>query len=93
MPLRRTAGQRPAFGDADIAALPTNLAATLYQRSEGGVKLLALNTLGVLYVLEKGDSIQSVADLAGRTVYATAQPRCPSTWWTTSSPKTALQKA
>lgn len=64
-------------GDADIAALPTNLAATLYQRSEGGVKLLALNTLGVLYVLEKGDSIQSVADLAGRTVYATGAASLP----------------
>ena len=43
-----------------------NVASTLYNKTQGGVKLAALNTMGVLYILEKGDSIQSVADLAGK---------------------------
>lgn len=64
-------------GSADIAACPTNLAATLYQKTNGGVRLLALNTLGVLHVVTTDESIQSVADLAGRTVYATGQAAVP----------------
>ena len=61
----------------DIAAVATNLAATLYNRSEGAIQVLAVNTLGVLYILEKGDSVQSVADLAGKTIYATGQGANP----------------
>lgn len=57
-------------GELDIAAVPTNLASTLYQKTEGGVKLLALNTLGVLHILENGDTVNSLADLAGKTLYA-----------------------
>lgn len=64
-------------GDLDIAAVPTNVASTLYNKTQGGVKLAALNTMGVLYILEKGDSIQSVADLAGKTIYATGQGSTP----------------
>ncbi len=64
-------------GELDIAAVSTNLASTLYHKTEGGVQLLALNTLGVLYILEDGDSISSVADLAGRTVCATGQASNP----------------
>ena len=64
-------------GTLDIAALPTNVAVSLYNKTEGGVKLLALNTLGVLYILEKGESVQSVADLEGRTIYATGQGANP----------------
>jgi len=64
-------------GELDIAALPTNLAANLYNKTGGGVKLLMLNTKGVLYILEKGESVQSVSDLAGRTVYATGQGANP----------------
>lgn len=64
-------------GELDIAAVPTNLASTLYNKTEGGVKLAALNTMGVLYILETGDSIQSVADLAGKTIYATGQGSTP----------------
>ena len=63
-------------GTIDIAAVPTNLAATLYNKN-GSVKLLALNTLGVLYVLEKGNSIQSVKDLKGKTIYSTGQGAVP----------------
>ena len=66
-----------ASGSADIAACPTNLAATLYQKTSGAVQLLALNTLGVLHVVTADESIQSVQDLAGRTVYATGQGSVP----------------
>ena len=66
-----------ASGSADIAAVPTNLAATLYNKTNGGVKLLALNSLGVLSILEKGDTIHSVQDLAGKTIYATGQGSTP----------------
>lgn len=62
-------------GGADIAALPTNAAAALYNKTEGGVQLLALNTLGVLYLVadSQTEDIGSVSDLAGKTVYAPAQ--------------------
>lgn len=66
-----------ASGNADIAAVPTNLAATLYNKTNGGVQLLALNTLGVLSILERGEAITSVADLAGKTIYATGQGSTP----------------
>ena len=64
-------------GEADIAAVATNVAASLSAKSEGAVQVLAVNTLGVLYILEKGDSVQSMADLAGKTVYATGQGANP----------------
>ncbi len=64
-------------GKADIAAVPTNLAATLYKKTEKGVKMLAINTLGSLYVLEQGNTINSVADLKGKTIYATGQGANP----------------
>ena len=60
-----------------MAALSTNLASTLYHKTEGGIQLLALNTLGVLQILENGDSISSMKDLAGKTVYATGQGSNP----------------
>lgn len=66
-----------ASGSADIAACPTNLAATLYQKTSGGVRLLALNTLGVLHVVTSDADIDSIDDLAGRTVYATGQASVP----------------
>ena len=66
-----------ASGSADIAACPTNLAATLYQKTNGAVQLLALNTLGVLHVVTSDGSVRSVQDLAGRTVYATGQGSVP----------------
>ena len=64
-------------GEADIAAVPTNLAATLYQKTNGNVQLLALNTLGVLSIMELGDTIHSVEDLAGKTIYASGQGATP----------------
>ena len=59
-------------GELDIAALPTNVAANLYNKT-GKVQLLALNTLGVLHILENGDTVNSLADLNGRTLYAINQ--------------------
>lgn len=64
-------------GEADIAAVPTNLAASLYKKTNGGVKMLAINTEGVLYFVENGDSISSVADLRGKTIYSTGQGANP----------------
>lgn len=64
-------------GDFDIAALPTNAAATLYNKTNGKIKLLALNTECVLYILEKGDTIKSVADLKGKTIYVSGQGSTP----------------
>ena len=58
-------------GEVDIAAVPTNLASVLYNKTEGGVKLLALNTLGVLYMVTKNEEVASIADLKGKTIYAT----------------------
>ena len=63
-----------ANGSADIAALPTNAASTIYNKTKGGVQVLALNTLGVLYLVTDGSvEVTSIADLAGQTVYAPAQ--------------------
>lgn len=63
--------------EVDIAALPTNLAAALYHKTDGGVQLLALNTYGVLYILENGESIQELTDLEGRTIHAYGQGANP----------------
>jgi len=64
-------------GEIDIAAVPINLAATLYNKTEGNVVLLNLDTLGVLYIVENGDTIQSLADLAGKTIYASGEGATP----------------
>lgn len=64
-------------GSTDIAAVPTNLASVLYNKTGGEVQVLAINTAGVLYMLENGDSIQSVADLRGKTIYASGQSATP----------------
>ena len=61
-------------GDCDIAALPTNAASALYNKTGGKVQVLALNTRGVLYLVSDGkEEIESIADLNGKTVYAPAQ--------------------
>lgn len=66
-----------ATGEVDIAAVPTNLAATLYKKTSGNVRMLAVNTLGVLHILEKGDSVNSVADLKGKTLITSGQGSNP----------------
>ena len=64
-------------GEIDIAAVPCNLASVLYNKTEGKLGVAAINTLGVLYVLENGDTVQSVEDLAGKTIYTTGQGTTP----------------
>ncbi len=64
-------------GEVDVAAVPVNLASVLYHKTEGEAVMIAVNTLGVLYILENGDSVQSLSDLAGKTLYATGQGSTP----------------
>lgn len=60
-------------GELDMIAVPANLAATLYNNSNGKVRVLAVNTLGVLHIATKGVEVASVADLRGKTIYAMNQ--------------------
>lgn len=66
-------------GDIDIACVPANLASILYNNTQGKVRVLAVNTLGVIYIVERGETLSSIADLKGRTLYAAgkgATPEC-----------------
>ena len=64
-------------GEINIASVPTNVAANLYNKSNGKVRMLAVNTNGVLSILEKGNTIKSVADLKGKTIYSTGKGQNP----------------
>ncbi len=64
-------------GEADIAAVATNLAATLYNKTDSGITVLAVNTLGVLGMYTNGQSMNSIADLKGKTIYAPGQGANP----------------
>jgi len=64
-------------GDFDIAAVPCNLASVLYNKTKGQIKLAAINTLGVLYIVETGTSIETVEDLKGKTIYSTGYGTTP----------------
>ncbi|MBU3806054.1 MAG: ABC transporter substrate-binding protein [Candidatus Fournierella pullistercoris] len=64
-------------GELDMAAIPANLAATLYKKTEGGVQVAAINTLGVLYVVTTGEAVESMADLKGKTIYSTGKGTTP----------------
>ena len=64
-------------GEADIAAVATNLASTLYAKTEGNVTVLAVNTLGVLSILTNGTELNSIADLKGKTLYSPGQGANP----------------
>ena len=64
-------------GDLDIACVPSNLAAVLYQKTEKNIDLLGMNTLGVLYIVEKGDTINNIEDLRGTTILASGQGSTP----------------
>lgn len=64
-------------GDLDIALVPANVASVLYNKTEGGVQAIDINTLGVLYVVENGDQVQSIADLRGKTLYLTGKGTTP----------------
>ena len=64
-------------GEVDVACVPVNLASVLYTKTNGAYVCAAVNTLGVLHILENGDSVQSIADLAGKTLYATGLGATP----------------
>ena len=64
-------------GEVDIAAVPANLASVLYNNTNGGVRVLAINTLGVLYIVESGNQVDSVESLRGKTIYASGKGATP----------------
>jgi len=64
-------------GEIDVAAVPLNLAATLYNKTEGNVVMLCVDTLGVLYVVENDDTVNAFTDLNGKTIQATGEGSTP----------------
>ncbi len=64
-------------GELDILAAPANLASILYNNSDGAVEVIGINALGVVYIAEKGETVSSLADLAGKTIYATGKGSTP----------------
>ena len=64
-------------GDLDIATVPANVASVLYNNTEGDIQVMAINTLGVLYIVENGEQIQTVEDLRGKAIYATGKGATP----------------
>lgn len=64
-------------GGVDIGVLPVNIAAKVYNETNGAVKILAVNNLGVFHILEKGNEIKSINDLRGKTVYTVGEGALP----------------
>ena len=64
-------------GEVDICALPSNLASVLYNKTNKGIVVLSINTTGVLYIVENGDTISDIEDLRGKTIYASGQGASP----------------
>ena len=64
-------------GELDIAAVPANVASVLYNKTQGKLQVLAINTLGVLYIVENGDTIKTVEDLRGKTIYSAGKGATP----------------
>ena len=64
-------------GDLDMACVPANLASVLYSKTNGEIVTLAINTLGVIYIVEKGEEVQSMGDLAGKTVVGAGKGSTP----------------
>lgn len=64
-------------GKLDIACVPANLGAVLYNKTEGKIQALAVNTLGVLYICENGDTVKSINDLKGKTIYSAGKGSTP----------------
>lgn len=65
-------------GELDVAAVPANLASVLYNKSEGEIQALAINALGVLYIVEKnGNTVTDIASLKGKTILATGKGTTP----------------
>ena len=66
-----------ATGELDIALVPANVAANLYQKMEGGISVIDINTLGVLYIVTGDDSVSELTDLSGRTLVLTGKGTTP----------------
>lgn len=64
-------------GDLDVALVPANMASIIYNKTNHGISVLDINTLGVLYAVSADDSIKSTADLKGKTVYLTGKGTTP----------------
>ena len=64
-------------GEVDVAAVPANVAAVLYNNPDVDIQVLAVNTLGVIYIVESGSTVHSVDDLRGRTIYASGKGATP----------------
>ena len=64
-------------GELDMAAVPANLGAVLSKKTEGKIQVLAINTLGIIYIVEDGNTVKSVADLKGKTIYASGKGATP----------------
>ena len=64
-------------GDLDMACVPANLASVLYNKTEGQIVTLAVNTLGVIYIVENGNAVRSMADLAGKTIVGAGKGSTP----------------
>lgn len=64
-------------GEMDVVTIPSNLAAVLYNKMQGGVSIVGVNTMGVLYIVENGDTVTDISDLSGKTLYATGQGSTP----------------
>lgn len=63
--------------EVDIAAVPANLASVLYNKTSGAVRVIAVNTFGVLYICELGDTVNTVADLKGKTIFSAGKGATP----------------
>lgn len=66
-----------ANGSVDIACIPGNLGSVLYNKTEGKVQAVAINTLGVLYICENGDTVKSIEDLKGKTIFSAGKGSTP----------------
>ncbi len=64
-------------GELDVAAVPANLASVLYNNTDGQIVVVNINTLGVLYIVENGNTVNSVEDLRGKTIYASGKGSTP----------------
>lgn len=64
-------------GEIDIAAVPANVASVLYNKTQGNIKVAAINTLGVLYIVENGNQLSRLEDLRGKTIYTTGKGQSP----------------
>ena len=64
-------------GDLDMACVPANLASVLYNKTEGEIVTLAVNTLGVIYIVENGNAVNSMADLKGTTIVSAGKGSTP----------------